>query len=382
MLCQCPLQSHGIHFDFHSTIRAMRIALITPGITPYVMGGLQRHSFNLARQLARLEVPVDLYHTDFKSARGIDGLNGMTDDERKYITSIAIPWPQGDRWPGHYVRELKSFSRAVHKRLLERPQVDFVIAKSLTAWDLVEAKRRGADLPPIGVNLHGYEMFQRQPNLKSSLQSIMMRTAFAWHAKRADYVFSYGARITDLIRDRLQIPAQKIIEIPGGIDATWIVDAPSPVQQPRNFLFLGRHERRKGIEELHAVIAAHPAWSRFARFRFIGPIPASHRLDLPHVTYTGPISDVAELRRELHLGDVLLCPSHSEGMPNSIMEGMTAGLAVIATDVGAVGLLVSDANGALLAKAGKEALAHHIERIAHLDDSEITAINTVADASS
>jgi hypothetical protein len=55
----------------------MRIALITPGISPYVMGGIQRHSFNLVRQLARLGVEVDLYHTDFGSAEGIGGLEGI-----------------------------------------------------------------------------------------------------------------------------------------------------------------------------------------------------------------------------------------------------------------------------------------------------------------
>jgi len=352
----------------------MRIALISIGITPYVMGGLQRHSFNLARQLAGLDVKVDLYHTDFKTAQGIDGLDGMSESEKTMITSIAIPWPMGDRWPGHYVRELKRFSREVHRRLLDRPRVDFVIAKSLTAWDLVDAKRHGANLPPIGVNLHGYEMFQRQPSLKSSIQSIWMRPPFAWHARHADYVFSYGARITDLIRERLQIPEQKIIEIPGGIDATWIVDNPSPTHHPRRFVFLGRYERRKGIEELHASIAENPAWNSIAQFRFIGPIPADRRLDLPHVSYAGPISDITALRAELGHGDVLVCPSHSEGMPNSIMEGMTAGMAVIATDVGAVSLLVSNQNGALLPRPNKFDLAREIERIATLDDTTIVAM--------
>ena len=40
----------------------MRIALLTDGIYPYVMGGMQRHSYYLAKYLARAGVHVDLYH--------------------------------------------------------------------------------------------------------------------------------------------------------------------------------------------------------------------------------------------------------------------------------------------------------------------------------
>ena len=126
----------------------MKIALITPGITPYVMGGMQRHSFNLARHLAQLGVQIDLYHTDFSDAKGIDDLEGMSDGERKNITSIALPWPQGDRLPGHYIRKLKRFSKNVHRRYQGRPTVDFIIAKSLTAWDFGKCKRRGRKMPP------------------------------------------------------------------------------------------------------------------------------------------------------------------------------------------------------------------------------------------
>ena len=41
----------------------MKIALITDGVTPYVMGGMQRHSALLAQNLAKLGVEVHLFHT-------------------------------------------------------------------------------------------------------------------------------------------------------------------------------------------------------------------------------------------------------------------------------------------------------------------------------
>ena len=46
--------------------------------------------------------------------------------------------------------------------------------------------------------------------------------------------------------------------------------------------------------------------------------------------------------------DVLILPSYSEGMPNVILEAMSRGLIIIASDVGAVNILVSSNNGVLI----------------------------------
>ncbi|WP_081782592.1 hypothetical protein [Marinilabilia salmonicolor] len=40
----------------------MRIALLTDGIYPHIMGGMQKHSYYLAKYLARAGVKVDVYH--------------------------------------------------------------------------------------------------------------------------------------------------------------------------------------------------------------------------------------------------------------------------------------------------------------------------------
>mgnify|MGYP001802669132 FL=1 len=91
------------------------------------MGGLQRHSFNLAKHLSRLGVEVDLYHTDFSDAEEIDSLAGMTEAEKANINSIAIPWKKGDRLPKHYVRNLKHFSAEAYRRYRQRPAAQFIL---------------------------------------------------------------------------------------------------------------------------------------------------------------------------------------------------------------------------------------------------------------
>ena len=246
-----------------------------------------------------------------------------------------------------------------------------MLGKSLTAWAFTTAKHQGQRMPPIGVNLHGFEMFQAPASFKSRLENWLLRPDFLVHVHQADYVFSYGGQITELIHNQLHIPNEKILEIPGGINPGWLVNKIKLPSKPLRFIFTGRYERRKGIEELHTAIQNNSNWEKYATFRFVGPIPEAKRLSLPHVSYTGPIRDEASLQNEFRQADILLCPSHSEGMPNVILEGMASGLAVLATDVGAVRLLVDSKNGVLLPKVSVSGLVGSINQLLSQNEDQV-----------
>jgi glycosyltransferase involved in cell wall biosynthesis len=64
--------------------------------------------------------------------------------------------------------------------------------------------------------------------------------------------------------------------------------------------------------------------------------------------------------------DVLLVPSHSEGMPNVILEGMSRGMATIATNVGAVRALVNSDNGYIINVLDQQELKQTIEQAIQL----------------
>jgi glycosyltransferase involved in cell wall biosynthesis len=298
----------------------------------------------------------------------------MSEAEKSKITSISIPWSTGDQLPGHYIRNLKRFSHQAYQHYQRRSPADFIYGQGLTAWSFVKAKAKKADLPPIGVNLHGYEMFQPPANTRAILQNFMLRQAFRPHARRADYVFSLGGKLTDLIQEKLDIPSERIFELNVGIDPSWLIPDVHPASVPRRFVFLGRYERRKGIEELQSVIQSHPEWQQYAQFRFIGPIPEAKRLSLPHVSYAGIIIDQTILKKELRSADVLLCPSHSEGMPTVILEAMASGLAILATDVGAVQLMVDSENGKMLPRLTDADLADGIKTLIELAPNKIFAM--------
>jgi len=91
-------------------------------------------------------------------------------------------------------------------------------------------------------------------------------------------------------------------------------------------------------------------------FHFVGAIPESKQLKDSHLHYWGSISDSSIIKNILKTSDVLVCPSYSEGMPTVILEGMASGLAIIASDVGAVSEQVSAVNGILVKPGNKEEL--------------------------
>ncbi|MEX2335564.1 MAG: glycosyltransferase, partial [Pseudohongiella sp.] len=87
------------------------------------------------------------------------------------------------------------------------------------------------------------------------------------------------------------------------------------------------------------------------------------------VWFTGHRADTASLLSQSTLS---VLPSHSEGLSNSLIESMAAGLPLVATDVGGNPELVTDGiNGLLVPVRNVAALATAINTI--LDDPEMAA---------
>ncbi|MEL6629431.1 MAG: glycosyltransferase family 4 protein, partial [Bacteroidota bacterium] len=235
---------------------------------------------------------------------------------------------------------------------------DFIYAQGFTAWDLLQQKEKGRQLPPICVNLHGLNMFQMVYGLKAQLAGQMLKPFAKVQLQGADYVHSLGGKLTSILIEDLNISRDKIWEIPIGIDKNWLnsdsawTDSISP---RRNFVFIGRYDRVKGIKELNKILGDLAKEYDFS-MSFIGPIPESHQVEHPHIKYFGLIKEKERIQEVLKLSDVLICPSHSEGMPTVIMEGMANRCAIIATDVGAVAHQVDSENGWLIEAKDEVAL--------------------------
>ena len=359
----------------------MRVALITDGIWPYVLGGMQKHSYYLCKYLARKQVQVDLFHFN-QSNYAIEELAFFTEAERKYIRSFVLEFPEAKPIPGHYLRRSFKYSELVFERILPHlPEYHFIYSKGFSGWKLIHEKHRGkVQSAPIGVNFHGYEMFQTAPSFKIKLQQwLLLRNPVKQISREADMVFSYGGKITPIIQS-LGVPDSKLFEMPSGVEEHVLVNNIRETGKRLSFLFLGRYERRKGIEELYEAL--HRLTDGASPLPFdvhvVGPIPDSLVLTMQGLHYHGEIRDPALLKSKLNACDILICPSWSEGMPNVILEAMANGLAVIATDVGATRVLVDNSCGWLLPNNEPAALARVLQTVNQTDRKQIDTLKQAA----
>jgi glycosyltransferase involved in cell wall biosynthesis len=351
----------------------MHIALVTDGLSPYAMGGMQRHSRMLAESLVRSGVDVTVFHTAFDAAKvpAASALEGFPPDVRDRMSHEFVPYPRVGRLPGHYLAEEWRYSTACLRRYLDRDvRADFIYAQGLTGWAFLRLRERSTDLPPIGVNTHGYEMFQRAADLRGALQYAFLRPAFRDVNIRADVVFSFSGKIRHIVERRVGVPADRIAEMPNGIEESWLVAASASCRNDvRRFIFVGRHDRRKGLPELLAAIPALPdyGWELVV----VGPIPPDRQIAHPGVRFVGAVSDAFRLQALLDGADCLLCPSHAEGMPTVILEAMARGLMIVATDVGATAEIVDSSNGILLAGPEPAAIADAMRRVMSMPTAEV-----------
>lgn len=155
-----------------------------------------------------------------------------------------------------------------------------------------------------------------------------------------------------------------------GVDIEHFSLAP-PKLAPVTFLLIGRLVEAKGIREF-AEAAAHlvQKYPGQTKFRILGPPengPGSVSLETVNswqhwgfLEYLGATDDV---RPYIIDASVMVLPSYREGLPTSIMEGMSMGRpAVVADAPGSRELVVEGINGFMVPVRNIEALGNAMEK--------------------
>jgi glycosyltransferase involved in cell wall biosynthesis len=314
------------------------------------MGGMQKHSRLLAEYLALSESKVCVFHYAEKEISEKEVRRQFSEKANANLTFRSFVYTDTGRLPGHYLRAQRAMSKKYFESIIsEGLEFDFIYSKGFMGWELLQRREILGIKTPIGVKFHGMNMFQKQADLKGTLQKYMLRRPVRLIMNLADVVFSYGGRITDIIKAE-KIRPEKIIEVSAGIEKGWLREEnlQSRTDHSTRFLFVGRYDRVKGLPELNKAIINLPSELEFS-ITFVGPIPTEHQLQLSNVHYLGEVKNSNELKEIYDRHDVLLNPSISEGMPNVILEAMARGLSIIASDVGATARLVNENTGVLIA---------------------------------
>ena len=170
-------------------------------------------------------------------------------------------------------------------------------------------------------------------------------------------------------------PRIKVHLVPNAIDPAGLADRVRSynAHDPLRLVYVGRLVRAKGLFEVIEALAGLKRAGRKFSFRIAGQGPdqgelmaASERAGLgDRVRFLGSV--LAEQKRRLWLdSDVLVFPSHREGLPYSLLEAMGAGCVPITTAVAAIPDVMRDGEHGLFVPVNDERALQ--TAVAALDD--------------
>ena len=136
---------------------------------------------------------------------------------------------------------------------------------------------------------------------------------------------------------------------------------------PTCLFIAGLEARRKGMEDVLAALGMLRDQGVAVRAHVLAATPAlaarATALGLPGLTLEGP-ADHARVLAAMSRCSIFLLPSYGEGFPNSLVEAMAAGMACVATPVGAVPEMAEQGGVVTVPVGDAVALASAISRLA------------------
>jgi glycosyltransferase involved in cell wall biosynthesis len=216
------------------------------------------------------------------------------------------------------------------------------------------------------LHLHDYDYAEYYRGQGAFLKKLIV-TMF----RRAEAVIVLGRRDLEVLSQLLQVNPDRMIVLHNAVpDPVPDLDRPPVPGKPCHLLFLGYLSARKGVPDLlHAL--ASPAVKQLrwkATLAGGGPIDEFRNLAkdlgiLDMLSFPGWVDEVG-VSKLCADANVLVLPSHAEGLAMSVLEGLSQGLAVITTPVGAHSEVIeTEVSGILVSPGDVTALAHALERV-------------------
>jgi glycosyltransferase involved in cell wall biosynthesis len=333
----------------------MRV-LILSSLYPPVVGGTELQAQGLARALDTLGVQVSILTRPVSGADPQD----RDGDIRIYrrLSALAV----GPLWGLTYMLSTQRWLRRLQREwdVVHNQQV------ALHSWPSVRLARalgrpcllrfaslgRGGDLAVLSRHRFGHRMVSQ---LADAGRFIALTPAGAQEIR------SY------------HLPEERVRCIPNGVDLERFKPQPWPLvsdQDPLRLLFVGRLAPEKGLDILLQALQGVNDRTRFG-LRIVGAGPEETRLRefVAHSGLSATVEFCGSQRDPIpHYAwcELLVLPSHFEGMPNVVLEAMASARPVLGTQVdGTSNLIREGLDGWLVPSADPEALARRLERIAN-----------------
>ncbi|OQX99794.1 MAG: hypothetical protein B6I24_01620 [Bacteroidetes bacterium 4572_128] len=173
-----------------------KICLLTDGIFPYVMGGMQKHSYYSAKYFARNEIFTDVYHFIPNDKKHLKLKDFFSEKELIFLNFHEIDFPKSIYFPGHYLYNSYIFSKNIFDILIKNlKNVKLIYSQGFSAWYLLKNKTKINNSIKIAVNFHGLEMFQKTVNFKNLFENHLLKKPVLYNLNRSDFSISLGGKL-------------------------------------------------------------------------------------------------------------------------------------------------------------------------------------------
>lgn len=142
----------------------------------------------------------------------------------------------------------------------------------------------------------------------------------------ADYVTVLSSHAAASFVER-GFPRERLFVNPLGVDLSQFRPTPRPSGPPK-LIFVGAWSTRKGVDLLDTAMGRRPEWL----LTHVGPLDDVPPSLQPNVSHVGTMRH-PELARAFAEHHVLVLPSREDGFGMVLLEGLAAGLPVVATDM-------------------------------------------------
>jgi glycosyltransferase involved in cell wall biosynthesis len=213
------------------------------------------------------------------------------------------------------------------------------------------------------LHLHDYD-YACDFDARSPRQQRLVRAMF----QGADRVVVLGRRDCSTLAARLGVDPARIAIVHNCVPDPG--PRPARIGEAPLIVFLGRLSERKGVPELLSALGS-PAMAGL-RWQAVlagdGPV-AEYRRQATAMGLAARVEmpgwlDVEGTRTLCRRADILVLPSHAEGMAMAVIEGLAYGLAVVTTPVGAHDEAITDGESGLFVPVGdRDALARTLARL-------------------
>lgn len=286
------------------------------------------------------------------------------------VRVFDVRTPPGTGWRRFLLAMVLSLVDAVRFPLRERPDVLHVHTSYGFAFYRASYYVLVGTLlwrRPVVVHVHGSAFDEFLANAGTFTR--WWQTTILRRADRVIVLSSYWKRI---VGER--VPLHRILVVPNAVDPSGYDPA---IPDDPTITFVSNLIERKGVPEFVTAI------DRLKRdgvdtfeVEIAGDGPLAEQVETlasehDGITYHGYVSE-SDKRALLDGGSIFVLPTHAEGLPIALLEGMAGGNAVVSTHVGSIPEVIGPENGIVIEPGDPDRLLQALQRL--LEERELSAI--------